>query len=1137
MEVGRDPSMQAKQPKWSIPTAPSPENGTAFDLVGPFCVLGVSSALYVVERPTMKVVSCLSGGHSPQATVTTISCSESRLVQDITQPRKTIVASGDTMGTLVTWVLHESLVLTVLNKPARQESGGSPRDEQAASQAVRGTCWTGSDTSSKLLVALYDGGEVVVWDYLKGQPVWQSCLNPKQNLTHLVQCPFDSTCLCVTNDEGLVYVLYVSDDASSAEGASERVRTVEYKISATDSKFLRCEFGMAENMLHIALERTLIAFDIEYGIPLGSYALPKSIAAFHDILCVDSAGNDLLCSHRDGSVSAWQCSEAKSIYTMKHVVPTISLAGHSPRNGLCQILARSTPTGGGLGEGRIQVLATTANEDTGGYLHHFSAPDFARLDELRLEGMLRLLPQQCTAFALEPPAEAGGDVGRSALGTSIGTVEVVDLITGLVTRSFKVSTSALLGVKWLRDDLLLCFSSERAPGAAAAFDNRLWLLDLSTGEKRALRGSSGSDASAMRGVRTSKTGNHFLLLFKNGITELWRLDRKTLACSRVRVMNMPFTCVEFVQDIPPFFFPRGAGTQDPPGDSARSFGSLNLSAEGGERSRSGSNAETGPQGQRDGEILLFALPDRILGAVEVSSHSKKLRDLKPSFPLIEVPPNEVVTALSCNEQNLVVGTSSGEVRLWSQSKDHFGVYKLANWEGSVRKIISDPCFISSDFLVLSANNMFHRINVDHMPLKIERVEGNMPGTEILDATWAKNELGRQYVVCTRDGALVYSDQAVAAGHRTIRNLLLDPRTPDRLAVYMQNSLPLTRTPGSGSLADQPYSAEFGKLAKSLELTEIEVQQAHESYRKCVAELDNGAAALARAYGSGSAVDAVGCMKLVARAFGRSPEEHEFWDKLEDTLGNVREGNYGGVGCLWDAARQKTKAARSVYWHESYTGALNMAKRERRVLEYFVLGDRESAIAFLLAATPDESSSFYKDALRALALASFRHQAPGDAADADNDGTPLSARRGLQEKASKVLSAHCAGNGDVLSSIVMLGLIGRNLDAVLQLQDVGMWEHAATMTASYLEGDQRQEALERWAYHVIGEQKNLWRGLGILVSCGLYVETLEVMNREGLSLSFLTLFGRVEGLQGGVLQTERFKTMRRRHQIVVAKNLL
>ena len=94
-----------------------------------------------------------------------------------------------------------------------------------------------------------------------------------------------------------------------------------------------------------------------------------------------------------------------------------------------------------------------------------------------------------------------------------------------------------------------------------------------------------------------------------------------------------------------------------------------------------------------------------------------------------------------------------------------------------------------------------------------------------------------------------------------------------------------------------------------------------------------------------------------------------------------------------------------------------------------------------------------------------------------------------------------------------------------------------MTASYLEGDQRQEALERWAYHVIGEQKNLWRGLGILVSCGLYVETLEVMNREGLSLSFLTLFGRVEGLQGGVLQTERFKTMRRRHQIVVAKNLL
>ena len=65
-----------------------------------------------------------------------------------------------------------------------------------------------------------------------------------------------------------------------------------------------------------------------------------------------------------------------------------------------------------------------------------------------------------------------------------------------------------------------------------------------------------------------------------------------------------------------------------------------------------------------------------VGAVEVPIESKKLRDLRPDFPVIDIPPGEVVSALACNQETLIVGTSSGDLRVWSQSKEDFGAYKV-----------------------------------------------------------------------------------------------------------------------------------------------------------------------------------------------------------------------------------------------------------------------------------------------------------------------------------------------------------------------------------------------------------------------------------------------------------------------------
>lgn len=42
--------------------------------------------------------------------------------------------------------------------------------------------------------------------------------------------------------------------------------------------------------------------------------------------------------------------------------------------------------------------------------------------------------------------------------------------------------------------------------------------------------------------------------------------------------------------------------------------------------------------------------------------------------------------------------------------------------------------------------------------------------------------------------------------------------------------------------------------------------------------------------------------------------------------------------------------------------------ERRLLEYTVLGDFQTAVAWLLASSPEPSSRYYRDALCTMALA-------------------------------------------------------------------------------------------------------------------------------------------------------------------------
>ena len=58
------------------------------------------------------------------------------------------------------------------------------------------------------------------------------------------------------------------------------------------------------------------------------------------------------------------------------------------------------------------------------------------------------------------------------------------------------------------------------------------------------------------------------------------------------------------------------------------------------------------------------------------------------------------------------------------------------------------------------------------------------------------------------------------------------------------------------------------------------------------------------------------------------------------------------------------------WHEAMSRAVFSSEllQERRMLEYCVLGDFQTAVAFLLASSPERSARYYRDAVFTMALA-------------------------------------------------------------------------------------------------------------------------------------------------------------------------
>ncbi|KAE7998910.1 hypothetical protein FH972_003405 [Carpinus fangiana] len=164
--------------------------------------------------------------------------------------------------------------------------------------------------------------------------------------------------------------------------------------------------------------------------------------------------------------------------------------------------------------------------------------------------------------------------------------------------------------------------------------------------------------------------------------------------------------------------------------------------------------------------------------------------------------------------------------------------------------------------------------------------------------------------------------------------------------------------------------------------------------------------------------------------------------------------------LWETANERLP------WHEKLEGEEAI---QNRVHELVSVGNLEAAVSLLLS-TPPESSYFYANALRAVALSS-------------------AVSRSLLELAVKVVAANMVRTDRSLSGIHLLCAVGRYQEACSQLQDAGCWTDAATLAATHLKGSDYSRVLQRWAEHVLRAEHNIWRALILYVAAGSLQEVL------------------------------------------------
>ncbi|XP_027330478.1 WD repeat-containing protein 11 isoform X1 [Abrus precatorius] len=724
-----------------------------------------------------------------------------------------------------------------------------------------------------------------------------------------------------------------------------------------------------------------------------------------------------------------------------------------------------------------------------------------------------------------------------ALGTQSGTIDVVDVSANAVASSLSVHNGVVRGLRWLGNSRLVSFSYTQANEKSGGYINKLVVTCLRSGLNKMFRVMQKPERAPIRALRTSSSGRYLLILFRDAPVEVWAMTKNPIM---LRSLALPFTVLEWTLPTVPrpskdqtsgasdeaskpsktssLDSTEGSSTEGSHDDTSESFafalvnGALGVFEVHGRRIRDfRPKWPSSSFVSSDGLItaMAYRLPHVVMGDRMgnirwwdvTTGHSSSFNTHREGIRRIKFSP-------------FVPGDHSrGRIAVLFYDNT-FSVFDLDSPDPLANSLLQ-PQFPGT--LVLELDWLPLRTDKnDPLVLCIAGADGSfrLVETNVNDKRFGYSPLirntkerFRSMPICCP--ILLPSPHALAL--RMILQLGVKPSWFNTCSTTIKKRPHLIPGTPSSTGDLRTYMINIPPLGDSV-VPEM-LLKVLEPYRKEGCMLDDERAKL-----YASIVDK-GCaarFAFAATIFGESSEAL-FWLQLPQALKHLMnkllrkpppkgptadsisevdetsllsrisskgkptqemgrdELSQGQLRLMaFDHEELWKSASERISWHEKLEGEEAIQKR---VHELVSVGNLEFAVSLLLS-TPPESSYFYVNALRAVALSS-------------------AVSRSLHELAVKVVAANMVRADRSLSGTHLLCAVGRYQEACSQLQDAGCWADAGTLAASHLRGSDYARVLQRWAGHVLHTEHNIWRALILYVAAGALQEALAALREAQL----------------------------------------
>ncbi|KAF1002874.1 uncharacterized protein LOC141700003 [Apium graveolens] len=718
-----------------------------------------------------------------------------------------------------------------------------------------------------------------------------------------------------------------------------------------------------------------------------------------------------------------------------------------------------------------------------------------------------------------------------ALGSQSGTIDVVDVSANAVAASFSVHNNVIRGLRWLGNSKLVSFSYSQGNEKIGGYINKLVVTCLRSGLNRTFRVLQKPERAPIRALRASASGRYLLILFRDAPVEVWAMTKNPIM---LRSLALPFTVLEWTLPTVPKPGQTGQSRQSDHAatTSSRANASSADSKGAGPDETEDDTSETFSFALLNGAIGVFevqgrrirdfrpkwpssfALSDGLVTAMAYRFPHVVMGDRSGNIRWWDVTTGQS-SSFNTHREGIrrikfspVVPGDRSRGRIAVLFYDNtFSVFDLDSQDPLANSLLQPQC---PGTLVLE---------LDWLPLRADKndplvlcIAGADSSFRLIEVTMSDKKIGhtpqprslkerfRPVALCSP--ILLPTPHALAL--RMILQLGVKHSWFNTLTIMDKGQYKLLQSESStGDL--RSYMIDSPPVGDSV-VPEL-LLKILEPYRKEGCILDDERVSLyANVVNKGSAAR----FAFAAAIFGESAEAL-FWLELPGALnyllnktvskslqkapiststsededasmllritskgksvrGEKNVLNFGqhrlmafDQGELWEGANER------INWHEKLEGEEDI---QNRVHELVSIGNLEAAVSLLLS-TPPESSYFYANALRAVALSS-------------------AVSKSLLELSVKVVAANMVRSDRSLSGTHLLCAVGRYQEACSQLQDAGYWTDAATLAATHLKGSDYARVLQRWAEHVRHVEHNIWGALVLYVAAGALQEALAAL---------------------------------------------